>query len=124
MQRSAEAYGDGEGVRTDRFTFTGARPVDGQGNPSPLSLSGMVPASFAVGGPNHPAAQVVEVTLNEIQPDSLVSEDGRWLASFSNVPAGEYTVQATTKDGSVDTLPLIISETVTDEGAACGSGPG
>ena len=101
------------GAHLKSITFVGKSQVDGNGDPRPLTLSGMVPATFTVGGENLPGQvpPVVELTpvggglFNGVALP-LWKDNLRWSREFKNVPAGAYFLKV--KVGAIDAQRKII----------------
>lgn len=63
---------------------------------------------FETGGELDPGVDVVECFLDGIAADSVQVEQGRWSASFSNVPFSTYTLLAQFGDGTADQVTVLI----------------
>jgi hypothetical protein len=132
-----QASGDSPkgGISFERIDFAGTRPVDSQGNPKPLWILGMVPATFIVGGPFSRSADtkalvpvtgvvlVKETGGDPIKPSEFHSPDPygpeRWSASFSGITEGKYKLQITVGEDPTpapDPLEIIIAPAPQYEG--------
>ena len=93
------------------FRFQGKLPVDSNGRAKPLGVFGTLPVTFAVGGPNPPSGPVEKVMLGRRLPDSFENQGPRWLATFKDVGAGNYSLQITREHGpGVSPLPIVIGQ--------------
>jgi hypothetical protein len=97
------------GVAIRAMGFRAAQPIESDGAPMPVSIAGMTRAAFTVGGPLSARSKTIRVTLDS-RPAEVAYEEGgwRWSASFTNVPAGEYTLRAVADDKSAASVTFII----------------
>jgi len=67
------------------------------------------PSSFRVGGMfTSPTRQVVAVTCGSHSAGSVNNTGNQWWASFSGVPSGTYTLQATGDSGETATQQITV----------------
>lgn len=93
--------------------FRGTFPTDKNGRHKPMVLAGMVPAALTVGGLLSDSNKVVTCKLGPIVIESpMIKYDGhRWSADFSNVPAGNHTLEVVTADGTSASQKIRIAAT-------------
>jgi hypothetical protein len=110
-QRNGGRRNSTRGVGINGFSFRSKRPLDPNARTMPLAIYGTLPVALAVGGPNPRSAPVAKVMLGSLLGE-LHNPEGsrRWLASFPEVPAGNYELQIMAEEGSAARLKVVIGE--------------
>jgi hypothetical protein len=104
-------------IMLETVGITGAHPVDGSCECMPVTIFGMIPAAFTVGGPLSPTGGTIKVTLDSNPPDKLTYEEGgkRWSASFSKVGKGTKLLKVVPEHGNTVSIKFIIQAAPPDD---------
>jgi hypothetical protein len=98
------------------LVFSGKRPVDTHGNPTPLRISGKPPFSFTFGGKIPGQDKLPKVTLvpekesdgNNVVAPTVKAKGNRWSSEFKNVTPGNYTLKVGDEPNLLDSYRIII----------------
>jgi hypothetical protein len=115
---NATIHPDATNPRLTGIAFRRLRPTDGSGTSKPLTLYGMVPADFIVGGPAAAGDVGLEVTLVQTDAEGNLVQvidngnaevaDNRWSRSVYGVQAGNYLLKVMLNNILLQSLPINI----------------